>query len=734
MLKIGAISVLDADRIDEVENTLIVPQFDQMWAKKFTIAPGLTGSYWLNMRTPKFAAIALKQMLVYLVKEIEETKIKDQYVITETAKSLIYAIINAVVTYGDEIKTDELMKSIDTMFRFNIHDVSQVFLKIQMPLTQSITFRNMIDFMIVDQKNATLNDALPPLFLQKLIRFLRFSTVEEAEPLFNDIKGRLDISNTADESIILLHFLKLIVSLFPGKFNTYYETILPLLISFLAKPMPISEMARDLGLALQREKKYVASTYYSVLFDTCSKNIAFDGTIPVLFDQKCAQFTNYMYTFATRFNNIQSSMINFIQFFIKNTIRSKKTLSTDKLISIVNTIKFDDESIESIKTKYKLKEDIPAEEKIDSSSLLPPLFQLKMCRISLTFPINIMLLTPFADGKFMFISPMPTILDNEFIRGVKEHAKELDDETSIINQPIVLAGDDFLITNVLQGLVSSYISGAAELARVVFTFYLLPIDHNSVNEVALALSRTDPLYNNFVKSALTSSTQTGPANNEESTADFPPILKKKPLFDHNTWFSDSSPSSTIQFAIQHYLLFAHYSVSVNVWACELEFEADPAKIVVVPFITSVHIGDIFAGKTLAKPAEISSKTIFNLSVQEVMQERETFEKQKIRSLSVWNACGEMNVRPTDGWIYVEWTKDKLVLTDENRRAKFASKITSKLITEIKIECMEKTPSFTAVIDQRTYGPLRSIKVLKMMDPSKKDTQLTMRFATFQTYQ
>ena len=732
MQTIESLCVVDADKIDELANTAIIPQFDQMWSKKFSIAPGLSGSYWLDMRSPKFASIALHQMFKYLVKEIEDSKIKEQYTVTETARTLIYAIINIAITYGTEIKTDDTQKYIDTLFKFSIVEVSSIFLKVQNLLTQNITFRNMLDLIITDQKNKVLNEILPPLFLEKLLRFLYFSTVEEAQPFFNDIRGRLDASNTASESIILLHILELIISLFPGKFVSYYESLLPLLISYLAKPMPISEMARNIGLELEREKKYPASAYYSRLLDICSKNMAFDGTIPVLFDMKCSSFTNYIYSRATRFNNIQSSMISFIQFFIKNTIRSNKNLSVEKLISIVNSINFDDESIEAIKTKYKLKEDIPADEKIEPN-LLPPLFQPKMCRLSLSFPINMALLSPLGDDKFMFVSPMQTILEKEFIKGVNDRAKELDDETSIVNQPVVLAGDDFLITNILQGLVSSKIANPEGLSRAVFTFYLIPIDPKSVNEVASALSRADPLYNNFIKTALTSATQTGPSFNEESQADFPPILEKKPLFAHNTWFSDPSPPNTVQFAIQHYLLFAHHSISVNVWACELNLESDPTKTVLVPFVTSCHIGEIFAGKTLVKPTEIPGKTIMNLTVQEVMQERETFEKQKIRSLSVWNVGGEMNVKPTDGWFYVEWTKDKFVINEENQRAKFSSKITSKLVTEINLECAEKTPSFNAVIDQRMYGPLRSIKVVKMMDPSRKGAQMTMRFATFQTY-
>ena len=733
MEKIGSLTIIDPEKFDEVADNLIKPQFKEMQSKKFTIAPGLSGSYWLNMRSKPFAKLALQELFRSLNSVIVELKQKEKFVLTDTAISLIYAIVNDVVTYGKDVMSELSGKFLNKMFSYNITDINTIMIKVQNFLTQDLTFRNMIDNILMDHKSAILNQSIPSLLLNKIFRFLYFTNVDETEPFFNDLLGRFDASNNFVESVILLYILHSVLTLFPGKFTKYLERFLQVLLNYLSKPMPISEMARNIGLQIQSEMKYSGSTYYLMLEVICQKNLAFDGTIPVLFDQKFSSFTNFIYSRSTRFCNIQSSMINYIQYFLKNSLHVSKMPKVDKLISIANTLAFDDETIETIKTKYKLKCDLPPEEVVDSSKLLPPLFPLKMCRLSLAFQLNMQLLNPLADGTFMFISPMPTILEKEFISQVRERAKEIENDDDILNQPIFLVGDDFLISNLLQGLVSAVLTNQADLQKVIFTFYLIPIAQNSVNEVAYALSQIDPIYKSFIYSSLTSASQIAPTFNEDSNADFCPILEKESKFSHNTWFSDASPPNLVQFAIQQYLLFSHHSVPINVWACELVLESDPSKRILVPWITSVHVGEIFAGKTIVKPPEIPGKTVINLKVSEVLQNEELLEKQKLRSISIWNIGGENNVKPTDSWLFCEWTKDKFVLNEENKRSKFSSKITSKLVTAVNLEICEKTPAFTAIIDQRTYGPLTSLSIKKMMDPSQPTRQMTLKFATFQTY-
>lgn len=731
MLKIGSLPIIEPDKIGEVAATLLKPQFAAMKSKNFSIAPGLLQSFWNNMRNQKFAELALSQFLALCIGDIEKTKTKDTYSAPPYMNSILSALLNISITFGDVFNKEAFTPYIEKIYSFNIPDVTIVLAKIQYYLTTKLTFRNMIDGLLSDQKNKLLNELTRTLLMLKMLRFLNNATFEEAEPLFNDLKAKLDCSVNFTESIIILHFIQLILTCFPGKFTVYLDQCLPFIVTFLAKPMPVSRMAHDIGAEIKRELQYPGASYYQRLQDISSMNVAFDGAIPVLFDQRASIFTNYCYSLSTKFQNIQSCFINFAKFFVQNTLRTTKDLSIDRLINIINTLSFDEESINSIKTKYKIKEDIPPEQVISSKALQPLIFPLNMCRLSLNFQPNAAMLTPLDTNTYMFMTPMPALLNRTFVDATIARATQLADETSIVNQPILVAGDDLIISSVLQGLVSTMLDKSKQLSRVFFTIYLLPIDDTSVNELANSIAQRDPIYASFVRSAFTGAAATAPTHNEESTADFPPIIERTSNTSNNVYFSDPSPLNQIQFVIQHYLTFARNAVLVNIWMAELVTDNDPTKTIIVPWMTSIHLGDIFAGQTIVKSPEVHPKSVFKMCVTEVMRGTEVMEKEKLTSLSVWNVGGDSNVKPSDNWVFLEWTNKKFELTESNRRPKFADKITSKLVTDWKLEATEKSPPFSVIIDQRVYGPLKSIRITKMNDPYQPNEQLKLRFATFQ---
>lgn len=731
MLKIGSLPIIEPDKIDDVASTLLKPQFVAMKTKNFSIAPGLLQSFWNNMRNQKFAELALSQFLSLCIGDIEKTKTKEVYTAPPYMNSILSVLLNIAITYGCVFSKDSYAPYIEKIFAFNIPEVTIVLAKIQYYLTTKLTFRNMIDGLLSDQKSKLLNELTWSLLMLKMLRFLNTASQEEAQPLFDDLKAKLDCSVNFTESIIILHFIQLILTCFPGKYTTYLDRCLPFIVTFLAKPMPVSKMAHDIGAEIKRELQYPGAAYYQRLQDISSMNIAFDGAIPVLFDQRASIFTNYCYSLSTKFQNIQACYINFAKFFVQNTLRTSKDFSIDRLVNIINTLSFDEESITSIKTKYKIKEDIPPEQVISSKAMQPIVFPLNMCRLSLNFQPNAAMLTPLDANTYMFMTPMPALLNRTFVDATIARAAQLTDETSIVNQPLFIAGDDLIVSSVLQGIVCTLLDKSKQLSRVFFTVYLLPIDDSSVNELANSIAKRDPIYASFVRSAFTGAAGTAPTHNEESTADFPPILEKTSSTSNNIWFSDPSPLNTIQFAIQHFLAFARNAVMVNIWTAELVTDADPLKTIIVPWMTSIHIGDIFAGQTITKIPEVSPKSVFRMSVTEVMRGTETYDKAKLTSLSVWNVGGDSNIKPSDNWVFIEWTKKNFELTETNRRPKFADKITSKLVTEWKLEASEKSPPFSVLIDQRVYGPLKSIRVTKMQDPYQPNEQLKLRLATFQ---
>jgi hypothetical protein len=167
---------------------------------------------------------------------------------------------------------------------------------------------------------------------------------------------------------------------------------------------------------------------------------------------------------------------------------------------------------------------------------------------------------------------------------------------------------------------------------------------------------------------------------------------------------------------------------VNVWSCELHL--DDQVNVVVPFITSVHVGDAFSeAVTKSPPRQFPKEAVF-IEGTEIQTGRFHESNHSVRSLSVWNIESERRLRPNDDWVVAEWTmSDSLSLGKAKvSRAQVAGKITSKSVTQLRVST-EKVP-FHIMIDQRLYGPVRRFTIDRLEDPRDRGTQMQLRFATF----
>jgi len=726
MNKIGSCSVIFPDAYNERD---IVPSLEVLFEKGYSLAPGLSSGFWNNMRCTQFIRTVFIYILERISKDSVKPKGKDNYIFPAHLENCLLTLINIVFSDKYTVAEAAWKPLFESFFMFRDANLSQVVLKLQTNLEGCLTsFKTHLDDIVVDHKNRILNDAIPIHVFMYIIRYLH-NNPKALNLFYAGMKSRLEIVNSISESIIMLHLLNVIATLFPGFSKYYMSLVLPSISNYLAKPAPVSDIAQNVGHNIEKELNYSGYMYYSHLYSLCSTNMAFDGAIPTLFDQKSTSFTNFLFSRFSKFNSVQSCLVNYAQYMVKNQLRSSKEITQDRAISILNGLTFDEEGMQSIKAKYKLKDDIPLGETIDPSPMVPAILPLRLCRLSFAFQPNPAMLTEIEGGKYLFTSPMQMILDKAFLSQIKERIVELNDQTSIVKQPVIIAGDDYVISNILQGLYSAFLGSPRDFSRIAFKFFLIPINRESVNEVSRFIGKNDPVYRLFMENSFDLVSSIGPTHNEESMVSFPTIVEKESKYDHNIWFTDPSPTNIFQFSIQHYVQFANHTMGVNVWVCEMIFEADPTKKVIMPWITSVHIGNQFCGPTLVPSPKLSTKVLPTLTVKEVMNKEETFEKCKLRSLSIWNIGSEMNLKPSDQWLIAEWTPEKFALKDE-KRSKFANKITSKLITELTFSACEKKPSFKCLIDQREFGPLRQLKIYKLMDPTNPGIQLSLNFASF----
>ena len=367
----------------------------------------------------------------------------------------------------------------------------------------------------------------------------------------------------------------------------------------------------------------------------------------------------------------------------------------------------------------------------DKIQLNPPTFKFQPLRLSLVFNVSSSLLMPLPTNpdRVIFTTPLPSLFEAQLIRPMRKRLQELDNASQVV-QPIIIAGDDFLISNVVATIYA-----LPDLRGIDFRWHILPVDPKSVNELACYLARIDPIYSRFVWKVFDSASQIATTFQETSSVAMPSIFINDPNL--NSLANDPSPHSLLNFSLQHYLLFGRSTIGVRVWEAELILEKGEGmpKSVFVPWITSLHIGDTFSrGATKEAPPPFNPKTLINISLKEPTYDVYNESKSKLKALSIWNVEEEMNVRPTDAWFLAEWTTDAFVFKPGERRAAYADKITSKVATEFTVEAEPGTPGFQVVIDQRKYGAdgslVKKIKISRMVSPKAKHEQMVIRLASF----
>jgi hypothetical protein len=507
------------------------------------------------------------------------------------------------------------------------------------------------------------------------------------------------------------------------------EPLLEPLLGLLAKPSPVSDLASKIGLILERARDHPGFAYYSMLSDIIADRQAFEGSVPLLFDQKCKFLANFLSSRSSRFDSVQSCLIRFVRYYVRAKIRTRQEISIDLAIELLRNLEFSDAGVEAIREKLGVDGgEIPEDESIPTTEVCPPIFRFSPSRLSLTFAVSPSYLFPIANNKFIFGNPLLDILAQSLIRPISEQVSLLPGESELIFQPLVHAGDDFLISNVATVLLAAYSEDPETLSRVIFTWHVLAVDDSAPNEIATYLGSTDPVYRRFAERIFFVTSNIAPIFDEDAVVPFTSIIEDKATFSNHPWFTDPSPSNIFQFALHHYLAFGRSATMVNVWSCELDL--DERVKVVVPFIASVHVGEAFSEAVTTSPPRQFPKDAVFIEGSEIQTGRFHEPNHSVRSLSVWNIESERRLRPNEDWVVAEWTMSDSLSLGKGKvsRAQVAGKITSKSITQLRVRT-EKVP-FHVMIDQRLYGPVRRFTIDRLEDPRDTGTQMQLRFATF----
>jgi hypothetical protein len=371
-----------------------------------------------------------------------------------------------------------------------------------------------------------------------------------------------------------------------------------------------------------------------------------------------------------------------------------------------------------------------------TEGMSPPVFQFVPTRLALSAPLNTAQVIQ-SDPDDYFATPVMDVLNNELFNPLKCHVAmtaqtdRLGDEHELLMfQPVLITGDDVLISHILTSYIISY-KRDPMVHRLAFTWYVIPTSADASNEIASHLGSVDPIYHKFVEKAFLCARQIGPLYSDGTIVELDSIVGDSPITSTNPWLADPSPSNLFQFSLHHYLTFAQSATLISVWKCVLKF-AD-RTFIAVPWIISVRVGDSFenGGDAWAFPkAPIAIEGAETIGSGRKAQAFAVQESQ-LHSFAAWNVNRERRLKGNADWIVAEWTRDKDLKTPESRLAKPAAFVTK---TVAKITVTSGHP-FDLMIDQRLYMKVYSMVISPMeesiISPSNPEPrQVQVRFATF----
>jgi hypothetical protein len=366
----------------------------------------------------------------------------------------------------------------------------------------------------------------------------------------------------------------------------------------------------------------------------------------------------------------------------------------------------------------------------------PPVFQFLPIRLDLTTLLSKNELIP-TDPDNYFATPVIDVLAHELFNPLKCHAaatsfaNKLGDKPELlVFQPVLIPGDDVLISNVLTAYVIAYKRDPC-IHLIGFTWYVVPTDVHASNEIAAHLGSVDPIYHKFVETSFLSARQIGPVYDDDTFVEFDSILGEMRVTSTNPWLADPSPSNLFQFSLYHYLTFAQSATLISVWRCVLNYR--DRTCIAVPWIISVRVGDAFSKSNEPGAFPKAPIAIQGMETLESGRVDHSFggQESQLHSFAAWNVNRERQLKGNEGWVVAEWTREKDLKTPETRLSKPSAFVT-KTVSRINVESAQP---FNVMIDQRLYTDVCGITITPLEEsidsPSKPGRrQIQIRFATF----
>ena len=623
---------------EETCETLILKFFNSFKeSKNLIIPPWSEPNFWDNMKINLFLEHYIKLLFEILRDEINSKKKSNL-----NFESYLLTLLHIIYSFKNKLNEKFLTEFVNNLFGTGNLMITHVMFNLSKTFNSNdINFKIILDFITKKHDHKILSDSLPFFNLIFLIRY--FKEFPQNIPfLIISFKKKLEISKKKNECFLLLYLINLFITIFPGINKELLEELKIPLINFLNYPLNISSFTDKVGKLLIQEINYPSSNYFELLKTISINNIQFNNCIPLLYDHK----NTFLPNFLSSRQIIDFSLENCYLSFAKNYLKMKFNIKKDKpikfLFKFIKKLKFDEKTHNKLLNKYKLNSEFLNNEiKFD---LEPPLIKLNLTKFSINFEYSTQLVTKINDNEFLFISPIVTIFETQIIIPILNYIQN--NNISNFNCNILFCGDDLFFSNILLAFIINLNKYKENLKDINFKWFFYPIINSEPSLISNYLSSQDPIYSKFINNIYNISSLILPNLNENSNFIFPNLINSNDFLNNNhLWFTTPSPSTLIQFSIQHYLLFAQNYINFNIWKAILEYDE---KNIVIPFITSLQIGNQFLNNKLNDSIK-SKNALINLNNEEI--------SLKFTSLIIWNINENLNIHPNQNQLLLEYLND-----------------------------------------------------------------------------
>lgn len=697
-----------------------LPSLGTLKSSGITIPPWLEPNFWDNCRHQDFARLIIVELFDYIISTVKRSNATKTNETPPEIESALLGISHIMLTFRVTFEKQSWTNYYNKIVMLPYPIVQYILVSLN-KYTQSSEFNMKAVLNMITNKydNLFTKQSMPLFNLILLLRTLH-SDPSTARAFFVALKSRLESINTTSETIVLLHVIEIIVTIFPDLQKDFLLDLADQLKSVYILPLPASSKGFEIQKNVRKSIEYPGFLYYKLLRTIGSTNEATDAVIPFLFDANYQLLPTFLHSRQNPYFSIQKAFINYGNYYLVRKY-NEKSRPAKEIIQILQNLDFDEKSEEKVIQEFNITKNPAPVEEFDVSTLAPPLIQLSQKKFSMTL-FNILQTDTFVDGTECFMSPIPMRFISEIITPIARWAKTRP-QNNIWDYKILVSSSASFMSHVLLGIIQGIFKFKEDISKMVLFIYLIQIDQTDYSPLSEYIGANDEIYSRFIHNVFSICSKIAPTLNSVSQTNFPLIVFEKQC-SPNIWFSNPSPSAMIQNAIQDYLMFAQNMVSCYVWKAVLQFDQ---KSITVPFITSLHIGVQFSRGRFVD-AEYSKK----IKTKKVLISYDSVEvaPYEITSVALWNVDARLKIRPSDPTLIMEYINDTTNLDIDNFREQLKSQIKRIPVKQFYIAGNEKNPVyFNVFIDGITYEKIRTVTVFAMEFTEKK-THMTLNIPTF----